>query len=154
MPKITRKNLRKNLQLIIESYLSFYFNGVAQQVNDSGGHNSHRSDLPHGIGGISHGQRKYRSAEQSHDHKTRHFIFFGRRRHQRLREHHRKYVGITESYQTYAYIYRRKAGACEQYAHACKHHEHADGKEQPWRDRTEDKCSEETPYCAEYKINT
>ena len=81
--------------LQLKSFL--YFQGIHQQIDNSDSHHRHSATLPHGITGNSHGQRKYRTAEQPHNHQSGNFIFLFGHGKQCLREYNREHIGVTET---------------------------------------------------------
>ena len=81
--------------LQLKSFL--YFQGIHQQIDNSDSHHRHSATLPHSITGNSHGQRKYRTAEQPHNHQSGNFIFLFGHGKQCLREYNREHIGVTET---------------------------------------------------------
>ena len=101
----------------------------------------------------THRQREHGAAEQAHDHQARYFVLLIGHVQQRLREDDRENVRVAEAEQRDADRDHRFVVREEKPGEGDDHHQHADQKERPGRETSQQECAGEAPDRTEQKID-
>lgn len=134
--------------------LRFDFRGQSQQIQHTRADNGNGGGLcADNIDRAPHNQREHRSAEQSHNHQARHFVFLGFVMQQSAGENNRKHVGVSESYHRHR---RRQDGFFRpepKHESSRRHHQNAQQKEQAVADFCQSETARQTADCSEQKVH-
>ena len=98
--------------------LALDLSGEVEEIEHTYRHHTYRTCNAHAILSEAHAEGEHCAAEETHDHKTRHFVLLSRLTVECLREDYREDVGVAEPYQC-------NAGKHEQLRRCDKHEHHS-----------------------------